>query len=66
VSSESSFNKGGGHSGGYSQVVPMEDFDLHLTGDIHGINISFKMFTKDLLYGFILSFVVVVVVVSNI
>lgn len=24
-------------SGGYSQVLPMEDFNLHLTGDIHAI-----------------------------
>ncbi|MDH4198005.1 MAG: formate--tetrahydrofolate ligase, partial [Candidatus Aminicenantes bacterium] len=27
--------KGGAAGGGYSQVVPMEDFNLHLTGDIH-------------------------------
>nr|BAK01642.1 predicted protein [Hordeum vulgare subsp. vulgare] len=29
--------KGGAHGGGYSQVVPMEEFNLHLTGDIHAI-----------------------------
>ncbi|GIV63218.1 MAG: formate--tetrahydrofolate ligase [Bellilinea sp.] len=29
--------KGGAAGGGYSQVVPMEDFNLHLTGDIHAI-----------------------------
>lgn len=28
---------GGAAGGGYSQVVPMEDFNLHLTGDIHAI-----------------------------
>lgn len=29
--------KGGAAGGGYSQVVPMEDFNLHLTGDLHAI-----------------------------
>ena len=29
--------KGGAAGGGYSQVVPMEDFNLHLTGDFHAI-----------------------------
>ncbi len=29
--------KGGAAGGGYSQVVPMEDFNLHLTGDMHAI-----------------------------
>ncbi|RWS17122.1 C-1-tetrahydrofolate synthase: cytoplasmic-like protein [Dinothrombium tinctorium] len=29
--------KGGAAGGGYSQVMPMEDFNLHLTGDIHAI-----------------------------
>lgn len=29
--------KGGAAGGGYSQVVPMEDMNLHLTGDIHAI-----------------------------
>ncbi len=29
--------KGGAAGGGYSQVVPMEDLNLHLTGDIHAI-----------------------------
>lgn len=28
---------GGAAGGGYSQVIPMEDFNLHLTGDIHAI-----------------------------
>lgn len=30
--------KGGAAGGGYSQVIPMEDFNLHLTGDIHAIS----------------------------
>jgi formyltetrahydrofolate synthetase len=30
--------KGGAAGGGYSQVVPMEDFNLHLTGDIHAVS----------------------------
>lgn len=29
--------KGGAAGGGYSQVVPMEQFNLHMTGDIHAI-----------------------------
>ncbi len=29
--------KGGGTGGGYSQVVPMEDINLHFTGDIHAV-----------------------------
>ncbi|MCX5686075.1 MAG: formate--tetrahydrofolate ligase, partial [Candidatus Omnitrophica bacterium] len=30
--------KGGGLGGGYSQVLPMEDINLHLTGDIHAVS----------------------------
>ncbi len=30
--------KGGAAGGGYSQIVPMENFNLHLTGDIHAIS----------------------------
>lgn len=30
--------KGGAAGGGYSQVIPMEEFNLHLTGDIHAIS----------------------------
>ncbi|MBI35961.1 MAG: formate--tetrahydrofolate ligase [Alphaproteobacteria bacterium] len=30
--------KGGAAGGGYSQVVPMEDINLHFTGDIHAIS----------------------------
>ncbi len=29
--------KGGAAGGGYSQVVPMEDINLHFTGDIHAV-----------------------------
>jgi len=32
--------KGGAAGGGYSQVVPMEDFNLHLTGDVHAVGIA--------------------------
>jgi formate--tetrahydrofolate ligase len=32
--------KGGAAGGGYSQVVPMELFNLHLTGDIHAVTAS--------------------------
>ncbi len=30
--------KGGGAGGGYSQVVPMEPLNLHLTGDLHAVS----------------------------
>ena len=29
--------KGGATGGGYSQIAPMEDINLHFTGDIHAI-----------------------------
>ncbi len=29
--------KGGGVGGGYSQVLPMDDINMHLTGDIHAV-----------------------------
>ena len=32
--------KGGATGGGYAQVVPMEDINLHFTGDFHAISIS--------------------------
>ena len=32
--------KGGAAGGGFSQVVPMEDFNLHLTGDIHAVGLA--------------------------
>ncbi|ODQ68348.1 C1-THFS protein [Nadsonia fulvescens var. elongata DSM 6958] len=30
--------KGGAAGGGYSQVIPMDEFNMHLTGDIHAIS----------------------------
>lgn len=35
--------KGGAAGGGYSQVVPMEDFNLHLTGDVHAVGIAHNL-----------------------
>jgi formate--tetrahydrofolate ligase len=35
--------KGGAAGGGYSQVVPMEDFNLHLTGDVHAIGAAHNL-----------------------
>ncbi|MGD2163026.1 MAG: formate--tetrahydrofolate ligase [Anaerolineales bacterium] len=35
--------KGGAAGGGYSQIIPMEDFNLHLTGDIHAITVSHNL-----------------------
>ena len=35
--------KGGGSGGGRSQVVPMEDMNLHLTGDIHAVGAAHNL-----------------------
>jgi len=35
--------KGGAAGGGYSQVVPMEDFNLHFTGDIHAVGAAHNL-----------------------
>ena len=35
--------KGGAAGGGYSQVVPMEEFNLHLTGDIHAVSAAHNL-----------------------
>ncbi len=32
--------KGGAAGGGYAQVVPMEDFNLHFTGDVHAVALA--------------------------
>ncbi len=47
--------KGGAAGGGYSQVVPMENFNLHLTGDIHAIgaahNLTSAMLDAQIFHG---------------
>lgn len=35
--------KGGAAGGGYAQVVPMEDINLHFTGDIHAVSITHNL-----------------------
>jgi formate--tetrahydrofolate ligase len=35
--------KGGAAGGGYSQVIPMADFNLHLTGDVHAIGAAHNL-----------------------
>ncbi len=35
--------KGGAAGGGHSQVVPMEDFNLHLTGDMHAVGAAHNL-----------------------
>ena len=35
--------KGGAAGGGYSQIVPMEDFNLHLTGDFHAVTAAHNL-----------------------
>ena len=50
--------KGGAAGGGYTQVVPMEDMNLHFTGDIHAIgaanNLLAAMLEAHLLHGNVL------------
>src|SRR5881397_2590505 len=47
--------KGGAAGGGYAQVVPMEDMNLHFTGDIHAIgaanNLLAAMLEASILHG---------------
>src|ERR671922_2646636 len=35
--------KGGGAGGGHSQVAPMEDINLHFTGDFHAVSIAHNL-----------------------
>jgi formyltetrahydrofolate synthetase len=35
--------KGGGNGGGYAQVVPMEDINLHLNGDFHAVQAAHNL-----------------------
>ncbi|MDD1610939.1 MAG: formate--tetrahydrofolate ligase, partial [Methylococcaceae bacterium] len=35
--------KGGAAGGGYSQIVPMEDINLHFTGDFHAIGVAHNL-----------------------
>ncbi|MDP2939302.1 MAG: formate--tetrahydrofolate ligase [Candidatus Omnitrophota bacterium] len=35
--------KGGAAGGGYSQVIPMEDFNLHFTGDVHAVGLAHNL-----------------------
>ena len=35
--------KGGAAGGGYSQVLPMEDINLHFTGDLHAVTIAHNL-----------------------
>ncbi len=37
--------KGGAAGGGYAQVVPMEDINLHFTGDLHAITTAHNLLT---------------------
>lgn len=38
--------KGGACGGGYSQIVPMEDINLHFTGDIHAVSITTNLISS--------------------
>lgn len=40
--------KGGAAGGGYAQVIPMEDFNLHLTGDIHAVSAANNLLSAQL------------------
>lgn len=40
--------EGGAAGGGYSQVIPMEEFNLHLTGDIHAVTAANNLLAAQL------------------
>uniref|UniRef100_T1P9G4 C-1-tetrahydrofolate synthase, cytoplasmic n=1 Tax=Musca domestica TaxID=7370 RepID=T1P9G4_MUSDO len=40
--------KGGAAGGGYAQVIPMEEFNLHLTGDIHAVTAANNLLAAQL------------------
>lgn len=40
--------KGGAAGGGYSQIIPMDDMNLHLTGDIHAITAANNLLAAQL------------------
>lgn len=40
--------EGGAAGGGYAQIIPMEDFNLHLTGDIHAISAANNLLAAQL------------------
>ncbi|XP_017057491.1 C-1-tetrahydrofolate synthase, cytoplasmic isoform X1 [Drosophila ficusphila] len=40
--------KGGAAGGGYAQVIPMEEFNLHLTGDIHAVSAANNLLAAQL------------------
>ncbi|XP_015111336.1 C-1-tetrahydrofolate synthase, cytoplasmic isoform X2 [Diachasma alloeum] len=40
--------KGGAAGGGYSQVIPMEEFNLHLTGDIHAVTAAHNLLSAQI------------------
>ncbi|XP_073994934.1 pug C-1-tetrahydrofolate synthase, cytoplasmic isoform X2 [Rhodnius prolixus] len=40
--------KGGAAGGGYSQVIPMDEFNLHLTGDIHAVTAANNLLAAQL------------------
>ena len=39
--------KGGAAGGGYAQIVPMEDINLHFTGDFHAITSAHNLLSRD-------------------
>lgn len=39
---------GGAAGGGYSQVIPMDEFNLHLTGDLHAITAANNLLAAQL------------------
>lgn len=40
--------KGGGNGGGYAQVVPMEEFNLHFNGDFHAVSAAHNLLSAAL------------------
>lgn len=46
------FHTGGAAGGGYAQVIPMEEFNLHLTGDLHAITAANNLVAAQVCYRF--------------
>ena len=44
--------KGGAAGGGYSQVIPMDEFNLHLTGDIHAVTAANNLLGESFEFSF--------------
>ena len=51
--------KGGAAGGGYAQVIPMDEFNLHLTGDIHAVVAANNLLGENNLHVYYIAYVCV-------